>query len=172
MDLLTEFSNAQVKTSCAELAISLIKNANLDSAKKRFIARTFSRLLLLAARLGGLSTDAEQVSNARSIMDFQQYILAIIEDCRANPQDDMISDLSTAEIDDGRRLSDEEVLSLIQNHDQMQTLRGDPETISNALEEILRMETPSAGLWRVVKKDTEFNGVKIPKDAMVLRGLQ
>lgn len=145
----------------------------------------------LAARLGGLSTKSEQIANARSILEYQHYIMAIVEDRRINPRDDMISDLSTAEIDEGRRLTDEEVLSLVQQflvagnettaasiaggllsliqyHDQMQSLLDDPDKISNAVEEILRMETPSAGLWRVVKKDTEFQGVKIPKGSMVM----
>jgi cytochrome P450 len=36
------------------------------------------------------------------------------------------------------------------------------------VEEILRTETPSAGLWRVVTRDTEFNGVQLPKESLVM----
>ena len=36
------------------------------------------------------------------------------------------------------------------------------------VEEILRTETPSAGLWRVVTRDTSVNGTDIPAGAMVM----
>jgi cytochrome P450 len=60
------------------------------------------------------------------------------------------------------------MLSLIRNPEQMRDLQDHPEKIPNAVEEILRMESPSAGMWRVVKKDSEVHGVKIPRDALVM----
>jgi cytochrome P450 len=41
----------------------------------------------------------------------------------------------------------------------------DPKTILNLVEETLRYETPSAGMWRIVKENTELGGVQIPQGA-------
>src|SRR5690606_27626960 len=58
--------------------------------------------------------------------------------------------------------------SLIRNPAQMESLRRNPGGIANAVEEILRMESPSAGMWRVVKRDSEVHGVGIPKDSLLM----
>jgi cytochrome P450 len=120
----------------------------------------------------------------------------MINERRKKPCNDMISDLVTTEIEDPdngevRPLNMEELqsilqqlmvagnetttsaitggmVSLIQHPEQMKALQDDPGKIANAVEEILRMESPSAGMWRVVKKDSEFHGVKIPKDSLVM----
>ena len=60
------------------------------------------------------------------------------------------------------------LLSLIQLSDQLQALLDDPGMIDNAVEEILRLESPSAGLWRVVTRDTEIRGVKIPEGSLLM----
>jgi cytochrome P450 len=145
----------------------------------------------LAARLGQMTDVEEQKAIARAVMEYQEYILRVIADRRREPRDDMISDLVNTEIDDGRKLNDAEVisivqqflvagnetttsslagglLSLIQQPEQMQMLMDDPSRLGNAVEEILRTETPSAGLWRVVTKDVEVGGVQIPGGSMVM----
>jgi cytochrome P450 len=43
----------------------------------------------------------------------------------------------------------------------------DPKLMLNLVEESLRYETPSAGMWRIVKEDAELGGVKIPKGSTV-----
>jgi cytochrome P450 len=149
-----------------------------------------------ARRLSQMATPQEQVEDAQNIVAFQFYFEKMIDERRKNPRNDMISDLVTTSIEDPengevRPLNMEELqsilqqlmvagnetttsaitggmVSLIQNPAQMQALQDDPGKIANAVEEILRMESPSAGMWRVVKKDTEFHGVKIPKDSLVM----
>ncbi|MEZ5573933.1 MAG: cytochrome P450 [Halioglobus sp.] len=149
-----------------------------------------------ARRLSQMATPEEQVEDAENIVAFQMYFADMCEQRRAAPRDDMISDLVVTEIEDPdtgevRRLNMEELqsllqqlmvagnetttsaitggmLSLIQNPLQMQDLQQHPEKIPNAVEEILRMESPSAGMWRVVKKDSEVHGVKIPKDSLLM----
>ena len=149
-----------------------------------------------ARRLSQMATPEEQVEDAENIVAFQLYFADMVASRRENPSDDMISDLGVTEIEDPdtgevRLLNMEELqsllqqlmvagnetttsaitggmLSLIQNPEQMKDLQAHPEKIPNAVEEILRMESPSAGMWRVVKKDTEFHGVKIPKDSLVM----
>jgi cytochrome P450 len=149
-----------------------------------------------ARRLSQMATPQEQVEDAQNIVAFQFYFEKMIDERRKNPRNDMISDLVTTSIEDPengevRPLNMEELqsilqqlmvagnetttsaitggmVSLIQNPAQMQALQDDPGKIANAVEEILRMESPSAGMWRVVRKDTEFHGVKIPKDSLVM----
>jgi len=144
-----------------------------------------------ASRLGGMASPEEEVENARLIVEYQRYMERVIEDRRASPRDDMISDLVNTPIDGGRLMSLQEavsmieqllvagnetttsalsggVLSLIQLSDQLQKMLDDPAIINNAVEEILRLESPSAGLWRVVTRDTEIRGVAIPKGSLVM----
>ncbi|WP_296678875.1 cytochrome P450 [Novosphingobium sp.] len=127
---------------------------------------------------------------ARSFVEYQQYMKAKIDDRRANGGDDLLTDLVEARAD-GESLTDEEIMSimqqfmvagnetttstiagallqLIRNPDQMAKARAaaggrDPKTIVNLVEEALRYETPSAGMWRIVQADTELGGVKIPQ---------
>ncbi len=144
-----------------------------------------------ASRLGGMVTPDEEIENAKLIVEYQQYMVRVIENRRATPRDDMISDLANTTIEDGRLMTLEELLSMIQQllvagnetttsaitggmlsliqlSDQLQLLLDDPAMINNAVEEILRLETPSAGLWRVVTRDTEIRGTAIPKDSLLM----
>jgi cytochrome P450 len=144
-----------------------------------------------ASRLGGMVTAEQEIENARLIVEYQQYMAAVVESRRAEPRDDMITDLANSTIDEGRLMTMEELLSMIQQllvagnetttsaiaggmlsliqlSDQLQILLDDPALIENAVEEILRLETPSAGLWRVVTCDTQLRGVEIPKDSLLM----
>ena len=149
-----------------------------------------------ARRLSQMATPEEQLEDARNIVAFQFYFAAMCDKRRESPRDDMISDLVNTTIEDPdtgeeRPLNMEELqsvlqqlmvagnetttsaitggmVSLLQNPDQLQELQEHPERIPNAVEEILRMESPSAGLWRVVKEDSEIQGVKIPKDSLLM----
>lgn len=145
----------------------------------------------LAARLGGMVSSEEAKDIAIAVREYQEYILEVIAARRQEPRDDMISDLANAEIDEGRKLNDAELisivqqflvagnetttsslagglLSLIQDPEQMRLLREDSSRMENTVEEILRTETPSAGLWRAVTRDVEFNDILIPEGAMVM----
>ena len=144
-----------------------------------------------ASRLSGFADEDKELEDARAIVAFQHYFVGKIEQLRVMPQDNIISDLARARIDDDRLLTHEELLSiiqqllvagnetsratiaggvlgLIQNPEQYKTLQADHSLIPNAVEEILRLETPSCGLWRVVTRDTELAGVAIPKGAMLM----
>lgn len=144
-----------------------------------------------ASRLGGMMTAEQEIESARLIVEYQQYMVKIIEARRAEPRDDMISDLVNTTLSEDRLMTVEELLSMIQQllvagnetttsalaggmlsliqlSDQLQQLLDDPGMIKNAVEEILRLETPSAGLWRVVTRDTEIRGVAIPEGALLM----
>ncbi|MFK8050110.1 MAG: cytochrome P450 [Halioglobus sp.] len=149
-----------------------------------------------ASRLSQLATPEEELENAKNIVAFQHYFANMVELRRKEPKDDMISDLVNTTIKDPdthekRPLNMEELqsilqqllvagnetttsaitggmLSLISNPEQMQRLRKHPEEIPQAVEEILRMESPSAGLWRVAKKESVVHGVKIPEESLIM----
>ena len=114
----------------------------------------------------------------------------LIEERRKDPQDDMLSGLVHAEVDDEegehRTLTDAEIYSFIQllsiagsetvvrllgfatvtlNEfpDQREILVNEPDWIPNAVEETLRFEAPSPIQGRWVAKDVEYHGITVPR---------
>lgn len=132
---------------------------------------------------------------ARSLVEFQHYIKGLIDDRKANGGNDLLTDLVEARVEGETPLSDPEIMSLMQqfmvagNETTTSTLAGgllqlirnpdqmakamaaaggrDPKVIMNLVEEALRYETPTAGMWRIVKQDTELGGVSIPAGSVV-----
>ena len=98
--------------------------------------------------------------------------------------------LIAAELD-GRRLTDEEVMGfmgflfiagsqtttqlignmiyrLLQNPDQLELVRQNPDLMMNAVEESLRYDAPVNGLFRTNVEEMDFLGAHLPKDTKVL----
>lgn len=144
-----------------------------------------------ASRLGRLADEEEQIQNAKDIVEFQHYFAALLDRMREAPEDNIISDLANNTIDEGRPLTKPEALGmiqqilvagnetstsaiaggvvlLIQNPDQQAMLRQHPDLIPAAVEEILRLETPTSGMWRCATADTEIGGVNIPEGAFLM----
>lgn len=143
------------------------------------------------SRISMMATPEEEIENAKSLIDYQNYFAAKIEERRDNPTDDVVSNLVHARVEGEKPLDVAEILSivqqivvagnetttatlaagmvhLIQRPDVLERLRGDPALIPNFVEELLRLETPSAGMWRHVLEDTEIHGVAIPKGSMAM----
>lgn len=146
-------------------------------------------------RLGRMIPKERELECAREVVEFQHHVKAKIDERRTSRTDDLLSDLVHAEVDGERPLEDAEILSimqqlmvagnetttsalaggllqLIENPDQMAKAvaaadAGDERTILNLVEEVLRIESPTAGMWRRVLTDTELGGVTIPRGAMV-----
>ncbi len=136
-----------------------------------------------------------QLECAHSFVSFQKYMMGLIADRRANGGDDLLTDLVEARVEGETPLTNEEIISimqqfmvagnetttstiaggllqLIRNPDQMEKAKAaaggrDPKLIGNLVEESLRYETPTAGMWRLVKEDTALGGMDIPAGAMV-----
>lgn len=132
---------------------------------------------------------------ARSFVEYQHYMKGKIDDRRENGGDDLLTDLVEARVEGETPLTDPEIISimqqfmvagnetttstiagcllqLIRNPDQMKKAvaasgGNNPKLIQNMVEEALRYETPTAGMWRLVTRDTELGGVKMPQGAMV-----
>jgi len=122
--------------------------------------------------------------------EVQNYLTGILAERRADPREDIISDLASAELD-GQRLSDDEIYSfvrlllpagvetsyrsmgnllylLMSRPDHLDAVRRDRALVPQAIEEALRYETPLLNFTRVATKDTEIGGVPIPAGSTLL----
>lgn len=147
-------------------------------------------------RLNGNARPEERADLARSEIAMQDYFRAIMAERRANPGDDVVSDLIAARLptDDGERpLDDSEVYSIIQqiftagqeatahalayavaqllaNPAQMAAIMADKALVPGWVEETARHLSPSHNMWRVVKEDTVLGGVALKAgEPMLLR---
>ena len=119
----------------------------------------------------------------------RDYFADVMEERRAKPGDDLISDLVRAEVD-GERLSDEDIFSflrlllpagvettyrasgsllfaLLNDRAQFDALYDDRALFPQAFEEVVRWEPPVTVILRRAMKDTELAGVSIEKGADV-----
>jgi cytochrome P450 len=143
------------------------------------------------AQLSGMASGEGMKEAVRRIFEFQQYFAARVEEARAAPRDDIISDLVRARLEGERPLDTPETLSilqqllvagnettasaiaeglllLVQHPDQQALVRADPGLIPNLVEEVLRLATPTTNMWRKVAKDALLGGVAIPAGSMLL----
>ncbi|HUR50585.1 MAG TPA: cytochrome P450 [Mycobacteriales bacterium] len=147
--------------------------------------RSWSRTLTLG--LEPFSTPAEEEAFDQAGRGITDYLRAIIADKRAHPADDILSALLSAEVD-GDALSDKDVLeqvvllyiaghettlNLIGNGvmhalsspDQLARLRADPALDANAVEEVLRFESPAQLTRRVTLEAVDVGDATIPAGA-------
>lgn len=131
-----------------------------------------------------------QVECARSIVEFQHYFKARIEERRLEPRDDMLTDLVKARIEGHAPLTMAEMLSILQqllvagnettmnllgslivllleDRSRWDAVRNDPTLAPRAVEEALRMETPVQGLFRTTTLEVELGGATIPAGAQL-----
>jgi cytochrome P450 len=110
------------------------------------------------------------------------YLRSFIEEMRANPQDNLTSNIVHGKVD-GRPLTEDEIIGavfflwvggldtvaattalmfrrLALDPQMQQTLRDNPDLIPDAIEEFLRVQ-PLVNSTRLVKQDHEIRGVKI-----------
>lgn len=146
-------------------------------------------------RLGHMISPEREIQCAREVVEFQHALKDQIDERRERPTDDLLSDLVNARVDDERPLSDAELLSIIQqlmvagnetttsalaggllqlirNSDQMAkavTAAGgaDAKAVGNLVEEVLRTESPTSGMWRRTTREAELDGTTISAGAMV-----
>ena len=117
------------------------------------------------------------------------YFEALVRERRARMGDDLVSALIRAE-DEGDVLNDDELVvqaigviiagyettigmignglrAFLDHPDQLETLRANPDLISNACEECLRYDTPILFNWRVLAEPFEVGGTLLPADAVI-----
>jgi cytochrome P450 len=119
-----------------------------------------------------------------------EYVLEVIETKRRTPGDDLLSGLIAAE-EDGDALDEQELLdqvillyiaghettvnligngtfALLRHRDQLERLRDDPGLDQNAVEELLRFDSPVQFSRRIAVSDLELHGRTIEAGSFVL----
>ena len=147
---------------------------------------------------GGGFVDAEAaVDCARLVVEAQQFFAQVMAERRREPQDDIITELVQARIDnqtdEPRSLTMPELqdlldqlltggnetttsaigsamMLLLRKPQLMDSLRGDDKKLKAFIEESLRFETPVLHLWRVATQDTQLGDIAIPKHSMLALG--
>jgi cytochrome P450 len=147
----------------------------------------YERFQRWAIGIINVSRDWERgVQCARELRD---YLARIVDERRADPRDDLVTDLVTAELD-GESLDDEEIFSflrmllpagiettyrssgnllylLLTHPEQLNAVRADRSLIPQAIEEALRYESPIGLTLRVTTRGTSISGVDIPEGSVV-----
>ncbi len=136
------------------------------------------------------SSPAQQASGQSMQEEMSSYFSALLKERRRSPREDLISDLSVAEVD-GERLSESDLVSfcilllaagqettknlianaivcLTDHPDAMQRLVREPALMPTTIEEILRYLPPVWFLFRQTTIDVELAGQHIPANNMVL----
>lgn len=118
-----------------------------------------------------------------------EYFIALVEERRRNPGDDLVSLLANTEVD-GDYLPEVVLISflrqlmnaagdttyrgtsilltaLLRNPDQFDAVRADRKLIPQAIEEALRWDGPVAVQLRMAKQDVILGGIEIPAGALL-----
>ena len=155
----------------------------------------FPRLLKLTQELFG-AADPEMARGTtpeelmQTLQDFFQYFVALTEDRRAHPTDDLASVIANAEVN-GAPIGIFEAVSyyvivataghdttsssiagglhaLLQHSDQLDRLMGDPGLVTTAVDEMIRWVTPVKQFMRTATDDYVLRGVPIAAGESVL----
>src|SRR5262249_47189683 len=142
------------------------------------------------SRSGGEEAERSKRDFGIITTEMSEYLAQMIQERRQNPQQDLLTKLIEAEVD-GERLSHQEILGFVQllvvggqettanlinnamlcfisHRDQLARLRGKPELLPFAIEEVLRYRSPLQWLMRTPLRDVEMHGQTIPAGKLVL----
>ncbi|MFI9047111.1 cytochrome P450 [Streptomyces sp. NPDC053427] len=138
-------------------------------------------------RFGRLSEDIDKSEAA--IEQYEEYLARLVSRRRADPGNDLVSALVTTQAQDDR-LTDSELLStcfvlitagdettthligngmlaLLRHPDQLARLREDPALIRTAVDELVRYDTPTQAIVRVMAEDVEIGGQALREGELV-----
>jgi cytochrome P450 len=142
------------------------------------------------AQLSQMASADQEIEAATRIVEFQHYFVSRLEERRLDPRDDIITDIVHARFEDERPLDIPEMLSILQqllvagnettthciaegvlllirNPHEHRLLCDDPQRMETFVEEVLRLASPVANMWRLTRRDTEINGVAVPAGTLV-----
>jgi cytochrome P450 len=147
------------------------------------------------AQFSLLQSREHMLKTARELCDLQNYLIALVNKRMKNPEEDMLSDLIRARIDDDNpKLSFEELVAmaraiLINTHDSVSTAlvnilfatatasdvanefyaaADDDRRMGRLVEELLRLEPPVRAMSRMTTKAVELGGIMLPERAHLL----
>ena len=143
-------------------------------------------------RFSMMQSAEEEEQSVRLEIEFQHYFVEIVRDLRRSPNDSLLGDLVDLRLSDGSRLGDAELVShllsdifvggsetstnamsegfllLCQNPAQYARLEADLEgRLAEFIDEVLRLQSPVQGLYRVTTEEVELHGVTIPARSLL-----
>lgn len=192
-DLIDRFAAQGECDFIAEFASGLPSNAlahimGIDRARYDDVDRWGAAI---ARRFGQMGTLEERIADEYTILEAKDFMDELIAERRANPGDDLISDLVTAEADDEAPLTEAEIRATIfillvggtettfstlnfcmahlaQDEAMRTRLTQNEADISAFIDEVLRFYTPVAGTWRIAREDVSLGGVDIPSGSILM----
>lgn len=141
--------------------------------------------------VGAMDLSREEVSELfRSVGDFYDYFVAQLDERREQPRNDLLTDLLQARIGGEQPLTEDEILqmlvqfliggnetttnliggimrNLLADQDMLARVQADPDLVPILVEEALRLEAPTQGMFRTATEDTEIGGVAIPEGSQI-----
>ena len=147
----------------------------------------------LAWSLDLISVGRDWDRGVKAAGELHEYFGAIVAERRADPRNDLISQLVEAELDD-RRLVDDEIIpflnlllpagaettyrstgnllfGLLTDPSMLEEVRDNRRLVTPAIEEALRWEPPLHTIIRQATRDVELSGVTIPAGSSVVVNL-
>lgn len=180
-----------VKDFSAKLPMDVISTLLGIPKEDRDMVRGWSNAMLHRDPGNPLPNEA----GLRAMADIQVYFQEALDERRARPRSDMMTQLTQAEIrnEEGEieRLSDDDIRSffnllatagnetvtkllatafywLARFPDERRILIEDPEVTVNAVEDLLRFDPPSQYQGRMTTREVELHGVVLPEGARVM----
>jgi len=151
----------------------------------------------VAVALSGIDSGATRdelqalyITAQKSVLELSSYFREKVVELRLHPQDNLLSALVQAE-EQGDRLTEEElfancvllmiaghetttnliangILALLQNPDQQEALRLNPDLIVSAVEELLRYDSPVQKMGRIASADIHIGGKQFQKGQLIV----
>jgi cytochrome P450 len=173
---------------CAQLPVSVISDILGVPEGERTRVLEFGELVAPSLDIGLTWPQFRQVQ--RGLEGFDAWLRGHIENLRRNPGDDLMSELIRLSDADGQ-LDDVELrataglvlaagfettvnllgngIRMLMDHpEQLEELQAHPELWPNAVEEILRLDSPVQLTGRVAKTDVEVAGTQLRRDDLVV----
>ncbi|WP_437751883.1 cytochrome P450 family protein [Sorangium sp. So ce1389] len=144
------------------------------------------------AVVSGVPTREKMERVGAQLKEFKDYILAMVEERRQAPREDLLSALVHVEEEGAGKLDEKELLSmvfllLVAGHEttvnliangvlallthpaEREKLRADPSLMKTAIEELLRFDSPvETATFRFAREAVELGGAVIPKGDLVI----
>jgi cytochrome P450 len=134
--------------------------------------------------------EAELVDLSREMLEYWEYLLALVEERRRSPTDDFSSVLAGYVSEDGATPATDEIAShintilgagfetsaqmmsfgirsMLEHRDQWELLKADRSLLPTAVEECIRHRTLIKRNFRVAVTDVEIGGVHIPEGSLI-----
>jgi len=141
--------------------------------------------------VGANDLDREQIIELfAAVDDFYDYFTEQIADRKREPKDDLLTAVVQSRIDGERPLTEDELLQMLVQFlvagnetttnligSCLLRLSGDPELLAGLqadmsripdfVEEVLRLESPTQGMYRTLTRDYDLAGIHLPAGSMV-----